>query len=109
PEEDQGQIMVQVMLPPGSTMEQTRAVMARVDAYFAKAESATVESTMTISGFSFSGRGQNAGLAFVRLLPWDQREGEGASAKAVAGRAMAEFATWKEATVFAVVPPAIRE
>ena len=109
PEEDQGQIMVQVMLPPGSTMEQTRAVMARVDAYFAEAESATVESTMTISGFSFSGRGQNAGLAFVRLLPWDQREGEGASAKAVAGRAMAEFATWKEATVFAVVPPAIRE
>src|SRR5690606_20826021 len=46
PEEDQGQIMVQVMLPPGSTMEQTRAVMARVDAYFAEAESTTVESTM---------------------------------------------------------------
>ncbi|HVI00990.1 MAG TPA: efflux RND transporter permease subunit, partial [Enhygromyxa sp.] len=109
PEEDQGQIMVQVMLPPGSTAERTREVMARVDRYFIDSEPGAVESVMTISGFSFSGRGQNAGLAFVRLSDWDQRDTQTQSANAVAGRAMAEFMTWKEASVFAVVPPAIRE
>ena len=109
PEEDQGQLIVQVMLPPGSTSERTREVMARVGEHFLEGEAETVESVMSISGFSFSGRGQNSGLAFVRLRPWDERVGPQASAKAVAGRAMAEFATWKEATIFAVVPPAIRE
>jgi hydrophobe/amphiphile efflux-1 (HAE1) family protein len=109
PEEDQGQLIVQVLLPPGSTSERTREVMARVGDHFLESESETVESVMTISGFAFSGRGQNSGLAFVRLRPWDERQGQQASAKAVAGRAMAEFSIWKEATIFAVVPPAIRE
>jgi hydrophobe/amphiphile efflux-1 (HAE1) family protein len=109
PEEDQGQLIVQVLLPPGSTSERTREVMARVGEHFLESEPETVESVMTISGFAFSGRGQNSGLAFVRLRPWDERVGEQASAKAVAGRAMAEFSIWKEATIFAVVPPAIRE
>src|SRR5690606_14254975 len=68
-----------------------------------------VESMLTISGFSFSGRGQNAGLAFVRLRDWDERQADRASAHAVAARATAEFSTWKEAVVFAAVPPAIRE
>jgi hydrophobe/amphiphile efflux-1 (HAE1) family protein len=109
PGEDQGQLMVQVMLPPGSTSERTREVMDRVGDYFLESEADTVESVMTISGFAFSGRGQNSGIAFVRLRPWDERQTEQASATAVAGRAMAEFSTWKEATIFAVVPPAIRE
>jgi hydrophobe/amphiphile efflux-1 (HAE1) family protein len=109
PEEDQGQLIVSVMLPPGSTSERTREVMARVGEHFLESEPDTVESVMTIAGFSFSGRGQNSGLAFVRLTAWDERQGEQASAKAVAGRAMGEFSTWKEATIFAVVPPAIRE
>jgi hydrophobe/amphiphile efflux-1 (HAE1) family protein len=109
PEEDQGQLMVQVMLPPGSTAERTREVLERVNEHFLEEQGEAIESVMTISGFSFSGRGQNAGLAFVRLRDWDQRDTATASAKAVAGRAMAEFSTWKEASVFAVVPPAIRE
>jgi hydrophobe/amphiphile efflux-1 (HAE1) family protein len=109
PEEDQGTITVQVLLPPGSTMERTRAVMERVGEHFTETESAAVESVMTISGFAFSGRGQNSGIAFVRLRPWDERDVDRDSAKAVAGRAMAEFSTWKEATIFAVVPPAISE
>src|SRR5690606_35808094 len=101
PEEDQGQLMVSVMLPPGSTAERTREVMERVDEYFLETESEAVESMLTISGFSFSGRGQNAGLAFVRLRDWDERQADRASAHAVAARATAEFSTWKEAVVFA--------
>jgi hydrophobe/amphiphile efflux-1 (HAE1) family protein len=109
PEEDQGTLTVQVLLPPGSTMERTREVMERVGQHFTETEHAAVESVMTISGFAFNGRGQNSGIVFVRLHPWDDRDSEEASAKAVAGRAMAEFSTWKEAMIFAVVPPAISE
>lgn len=109
PEEDQGQIMVQVQLPPGSTMERTRAVMERVNEYFAQEEHEAVDATMTISGFAFSGRGQNSGIAFVRLRPWDERRDPRLSAAAVVQRASAEFARLKEAVIFAVVPPAIRE
>jgi hydrophobe/amphiphile efflux-1 (HAE1) family protein len=109
PAEDQGAINVQVLLPPGSTMERTRAVLDKVGQYFTVDEAAAVETAMTISGFGFQGRGQNSGIAFVRLRPWDEREGDHLRAAAVAGRAMAAFAKIKEATIFAVVPPAISE
>ena len=109
PEEDQGAINVQVLLPPGSTMERTRAVLEKVGTYFTETEAEAVESAMTISGFSFGGRGQNAGISFIRLRPWDERKDPKLRASAVAGRAMAAFSKLKEATVFAVVPPAISE
>jgi HAE1 family hydrophobic/amphiphilic exporter-1/multidrug efflux pump len=109
PEEDQGAINVQVLLPPGATMQRTVAVLDQVGRYFKEDEAAAVESAMTISGFSFGGRGQNAGIAFVRLRPWDERGGPSLRAAAVAGRAMAAFSRIKEATIFAVVPPAISE
>jgi len=109
PAEDQGAINVQVLLPPGSTMERTVAVLNQVGDYFTVDEAAAVEAAMTISGFGFQGRGQNSGIAFVRLRPWDEREGDHLRAAAVAGRAMAAFSKIKEATIFAVVPPAISE
>jgi hydrophobe/amphiphile efflux-1 (HAE1) family protein len=109
PDEDQGSINVQVLLPPGSTMEQTKAVLDQVGRYFTDTEAAAVESAMTISGFSFGGRGQNSGIAFIRLRDWGERQAPELRAKAVAGRAMAAFSQIKEASIFAVVPPAISE
>jgi HAE1 family hydrophobic/amphiphilic exporter-1/multidrug efflux pump len=109
PEEDQGSITVSVLLPPGATMERTRAVMEQVGAHFVEGESEAVESALTITGFAFSGRGQNSGLAFVRLRPWDERDGEHLSAKVIVQRATAAFSEIKEATIITVVPPAISE
>jgi len=109
PEEDQGQFSVQVLLPPGATQEQTRAVMERVTEHFMTSEKDTVESIMSINGFGFSGRGQNSGIAFIKLRHWDEREDASASAKAVVGRAMGAFSQIKEAMVFAFAPPAIAE
>jgi len=109
PEEDQGAITVQVLLPPGSTMERTRAVIDQVGKHFVEGEKDAVASALMITGFGFSGRGQNSGLTFIRLHPWDQRNRPELSAKAVAGRAMAAFSKIKEAVIFAVVPPAISE
>ncbi|MBA3541068.1 MAG: efflux RND transporter permease subunit, partial [Deltaproteobacteria bacterium] len=109
PDEDQGVFNVQALLPPGATQEQTRAVMERITDYFMTREKDSVESVMAITGFGFSGRGQNSGLAFVRLLHWDDREEARLKASAVVGRAMAEFSKIKEASVFAFAPPAISE
>jgi hydrophobe/amphiphile efflux-1 (HAE1) family protein len=57
----------------------------------------------------FGGRGQNTGLAFVKLRHWDDRRSPDLRAAAVVRRAMAFFGTLKEASVFAFAPPAISE
>ncbi len=63
----------------------------------------------TISGFSFAGQGQNAGLAFINLKPWDDRSGAANGAQAIAGRAMGPFSQFHDAMIFALVPPAVQE
>ncbi|WP_440482294.1 efflux RND transporter permease subunit, partial [Serratia marcescens] len=57
--------------------------------------------------FGFSGSGQNAGMAFVSLKDWSQRSGSANTADAIAKRAMAHFATLRDAQVFSMSSPAI--
>ena len=109
PEEDQGILFVQAMLPANSTLEQTKAVLERVKTHFLEEQSEAVESLMTVAGYSFSGRGQNVGLAFVRLRDWELRNRPDLKVKAVAGRAMGAFSQIKNAMVFAFPPPAVIE
>jgi hydrophobe/amphiphile efflux-1 (HAE1) family protein len=109
PEEDQGILFVQAMLPANSTLEQTKAVLERVKTHFLEEQRDAVESLMTIAGYSFSGRGQNVGLAFVRLKDWELRDRPDLKVKAVAGRAMGAFSQIKNAMVFAFPPPAVIE
>ena len=109
PEEDQGIVMVQAMLPPNSPLGQTQKVMEEVRNHFLEGEKNTVDSIMTISGRSFSGNGQNLGLAFVRLKDWNLRARPELKADAVAGRAMKAFSKLRNAMVFAFPPPAVVE
>ena len=109
PDEDQGILFSQVMLPTGSTLEQTDAVMDEVRKYFLEDEKEAVESCFTISGFSFSGQGQNMGMAFVQLKDWDLREKPALKVDALAKRAMGRFARIRNAMVFAFAPPSVIE
>ncbi len=109
PEEDQGVLLLQVQLPSGSTQEQTVEVLQKVENYFRANEADSLSSTMLVAGVSFGGRGQNAGLGFIKLKDWEERPGSHQRAKAVAGRAMQEFSKIKEARVFVFPPPAIVE
>jgi hydrophobe/amphiphile efflux-1 (HAE1) family protein len=109
PDEDQGMMMVQAMLPANSTLEQTKKIMEDVKDYFLKDEKNTVERIMTVAGMSFSGRGQNSGLAFVKLKDWALRDRPDYRVGAVAGRAMARFSQFRNAMVFAFAPPAVVE
>lgn len=109
PDEDQGTLYAQAVLPPGSTLEQTRAATEKMADHFLKREKRAVESVLVVNGFSFIGRGQNAGIAFIKLRPWDERETASLSAQAVVGRAMKALSKVREAQTFAFAPPPIRE
>jgi hydrophobe/amphiphile efflux-1 (HAE1) family protein len=109
PDEDQGILMVQALLPANSTLEQTEKVMEGVRNHFLEQEKEAVESVMTISGSNFSGRGQNAGMAFVRLKDWKLRNRPDLKVGVLAGRTMGEFSKIRNAMVFAFAPPAVIE
>ena len=109
PQEDQGVMYIQAMLPPGSTMEQTQQVLDQVREYFLNDEKAAVQGVFTVAGRGFSGAGQNTGLGFVMLKDWHLRPGANLKVNALAGRAMARFAQIRNARVFAFPPPAVLE
>ena len=107
PAEDQGNVIVNVQLPPGATVNRTVEVMKQVEGYMLKQPE--VQSMVSVLGFSFSGSGQNAGLAFVTLKPWDEREGAEHTAQAVAGRAFGALMGVRDAFIFPLSPPPIPE
>ncbi|ODV09839.1 MAG: multidrug efflux RND transporter permease subunit [Rubrivivax sp. SCN 70-15] len=107
PAEDQGNLIVNVQLPPGATQERTRAVMEQVEAYMLKQPE--VQSMVGVLGFSFSGQGQNAALAFVTLKDWKDRAGPEHSAQALAGRAFGALMRIRDAFIFPLSPPPIPE
>ncbi len=109
PDEDQGILLVQAMLPANATLEQTEKVMGGIKDYFLNQEKDAAQSCMTISGMNFAGRGQNAGMAFVMLKDWKLRDRPELKVGAVAGRAMGEFSRIRNAMVFAFAPPAVAE
>ena len=107
PEEDQGYFLAAITLPDGATDQRTGEVLRKAEEYFSKQPE--IEHYFTVAGFSFSGRAQNSGLAFVRLKPWEDRPGKNAKVQAVIQRAMAGLAGVKDAVVFPLNPPAIPE
>ncbi|HBA86749.1 MAG TPA: hydrophobe/amphiphile efflux-1 family RND transporter [Geobacter sp.] len=109
PDEDQGFIICQIQLPAGATQARTLKVIEQVEAHFLQNEKKTVDSLITVAGFSFAGRGQNMGLAFVKLRHWDERHTPDLKAPAVAGRAMGAFSKIRDGLAFAFSPPAVVE
>lgn len=109
PEEDQGIIISMVQLPAGATQERTLKALKTVENHFLTKEKDLVQGVFTVAGFSFSGSGQNAGIAFVRLKDWEERKNPEQKAKAIAGRAMGAFSQLKDAMAFAITPPAVIE
>ncbi len=109
PEEDQGLLLAQAQLPAGATQERTQKVLDQVTDYFLTQEKDTVKSVFTVNGFGFAGRGQNTGIAFVSLKPWDERTGADMKVPAIAGRAMKALGAIKDAMVIPFNLPAIIE
>ena len=109
PDEDQGVLLSQVVLPTGSTLEQTKEILNKVQRHFSEQEKEAVESCMTICGTGFSGTAQNTGMMFIKLKDWKLRERSDLRAKAVAQRAMMEFSQIRNAMAFVFAPPPVTE
>ncbi|MFH2063903.1 MAG: efflux RND transporter permease subunit [Pseudomonadota bacterium] len=109
PDEDQGILLIQAMLPSGSTLEQSQKVVNRVRDHFLENEKEGVESFMAVAGISFGGQGQNMALGFAKLRDWKLRQRPDLKVKAIAGRAMGAFSQIKGAMVFAFPPPPVIE
>jgi multidrug efflux pump len=111
PAEDQGVIFTQVQTPANSSAETTQKVLDRMTGFLLdtqQGEGKAVSSVFTINGFNFAGRGQNSGIAFVLLKPWDERDSDNTVFN-VAQRAQQAFSKYRDAMVFAIVPPSVRE
>ncbi len=106
PNEDQGYIYTNVQLPSGATQARTLEVLKVIEDQYGKEPG--IENTITVVGHSFSGNGQNGGLAFVTLKDWSERGSED-SADAIVGRAFGRFSQIRDAIVFPMSPPPIRE
>jgi len=75
PTEDQGMIYVNVVTPPGSTVERTDKIMdelQKVSKNFSEVENISI-----LSGYSIVSEapGASYGMAMISLKPWDQRSG----------------------------------
>jgi HAE1 family hydrophobic/amphiphilic exporter-1 len=109
PDEDQGILLAQVLMPTGATLEQTKKVLDEIQHHFLENEKEAVESCMTISGIGFSGRAQNNGMVFAKLKDWKLRDRSDLRVQAIAGRAMRAFSQIRNALAFAFPPPSVVE
>jgi len=108
PNEDQGILMALVQAPVGATQERTLESIYKLEDHFLQNEKDAVESVFSVQGFSFSGMGQNSGMAFIKLKDWGDRTPD-QDVGPVTGRAMAALGQIKDAFIFAFPPPAMPE
>jgi HAE1 family hydrophobic/amphiphilic exporter-1 len=107
PEEDQGILGINVTLPPGSSLERTSAVLAQVEEIVSKTEG--VESYQTIGGYGMvtSTYQPNFGTLFVRLHPWEERQGESLHVRGIMAAWQSQFVRVPEAVIFPFNLPTI--
>ncbi len=109
PDEDQGTLFALIQLPPGATEKRTDEVLRQVEQHFMVDEKDAVSGVFTVSGFSFAGSGQNIGLAFVKLRPWNERSDESLTVTQVTARAWQAFSGIRNALIVPFAPPAVSE
>jgi multidrug efflux pump len=103
PEEDQGYAMSVVQLPPGASKQRTSAVMHQMLDILKK--DPAVDTVLQVTGFSFIGAGENAGMAFIKLKDWSEREG---TASDFIQRANSSLFQIKDARIFVVNIPTVQ-
>ncbi|MGN6655411.1 MAG: multidrug efflux RND transporter permease subunit [Rhodanobacter sp.] len=103
PEEDQGYAMSVVQLPPGASKQRTSAVMRQMLEVLKK--DPAVDTVLQVTGFSFIGAGENAGMAFIKLKDWSEREGTASDFIQRANRSLFQI---KDARIFVVNIPTVQ-
>ena len=106
PQEDQGVIMVNVSISPGSTLEETTKVMDRLENILK--DTPEIEHYARVAGYGLiSGQGTSYGTMIIRLIDCSERKGKEHSSDAVVSRLNGQFQSIKEAQVFSFQPAMI--
>jgi hydrophobe/amphiphile efflux-1 (HAE1) family protein len=109
PDEDQGEVINLINLPPGAVQTRTQAAADLVQEHYLTTEKDNVDLIFTATGFSFAGSGQNLGIAFVKLKDWKVRGATKNRGPAIVARATTAFQKVPDGQVFAIIPPAVRD
>ncbi|HCJ9748462.1 TPA: multidrug efflux RND transporter permease subunit [Escherichia coli] len=104
PVEDQGYMIVDIQLPPGATRERTSAAGGELESFLMAREA--VQTTFLLFGFSFSGMGENAAIAFPLLKDWSERDSS-QSPEAESVAVNEHFANLDDGAIMSVPPPPI--
>ncbi|MBP8884497.1 MAG: multidrug efflux RND transporter permease subunit [Pseudomonas sp.] len=105
PVEDQGYMIVDIQLPPGATRERTSAAGEELEEFLMGREA--VQTSLLVLGFSFSGMGENAAIAFPLLKDWSERDSS-QSPEAESAAVNQHFANLDDGAIMAVPPPPIQ-
>jgi multidrug efflux pump len=108
PQEDMGQVIVQYTLPPGATVERSDRIRDRISKYFTTDEAHNLRTVFGTTGWSFSGSGQNSGMAFTSLAAFSKRKSSHDSAPSIKERASAAFESYRDAQMLVMLPPSVR-
>jgi multidrug efflux pump len=109
PSEDQGAMQIQFRLPAGATLERTKEMQLAVEDYVMQGpDKKNFRTYFIVAGGGQGATGQNAGQSFINLTDFSEREGKANSADELVQRARGAFSGFRDAQVFALIPPAIR-
>ena len=99
PNEDMGNIFVEINTPAGYTMEKTREVMNRVSNQIQQ-----LSSVEAVGGVVGVGAGSNGAFVYAQLKPWKERKGYENSSAGVMEQINGLLAQEREAESFAMEP-----
>lgn len=103
PQEDVGSVFIDVSTPPGSTVEQTRKILDKIEQRFKDLPQIEAYSKVAGSGMT-SGEGSSYGLFILKLRHWDERPGRENSVEAVTDTITARTADIRDAQIFIFTP-----
>jgi multidrug efflux pump len=109
PNEDQGAMYAIVQLPPGASLERTRAVLDEVESYLLTDAKDAALHVMTSAGSSFIGSGHNLGQAFVSLQHWDNRTTPELQVEAIFARTRRALSRIPDARITVFGPAPVKE
>jgi multidrug efflux pump len=108
PPQDKQYLIGFAQLPDGATLDRTQAVireMGEIGLAEAGVEAAVQFPGLSINGFTNS---SSAGIVFLTLDPFDQRQGDELSASAIAQKLQMKYAGIEEAFIAIFPPPPVR-
>ncbi len=107
PQEDEGNIFIDVQLPEGASLVRTTAIVDQIISLVADTDG--VSEVITVVGFSFLGNinASNRAAAIVILDPWKERREAQLQMASLLPKLRARLATVQGASAIAFVPPSI--